>query len=123
MEPITDQQLVDAAMQMIILAGDARKLVFDAGDALADSDFDAATTLLGQAQDKLRAAHTVHTDLIQVSASGSPFSYSMLFTHAEDTLMTANSEFRLVKKLITVFQRVDARLTALESHAAEEVAR
>lgn len=123
MEPITDQQLVDAAMQMIILAGDARKLVFDAGDALADSDFGTATTLLGQAQDKLRDAHSVHTDCIQASAAGTPFSYSMLFTHAEDTLMTVNSEFRLVKKLAGVFQRIDARLDALERHAAEEVTR
>ncbi|WP_198018444.1 PTS lactose/cellobiose transporter subunit IIA, partial [Sedimentibacter sp. B4] len=58
---------------------------------------------------------TIHTDCIQASAAGEPLSYSMLFTHAQDTLMTVNSEFRLVKKLAAVFERVDARLAALEA--------
>lgn len=117
--------LVGAAMQIIILAGDARALTFAAGDALAEADFARADELLEQAQPKLREAHTIHTDCIQASAAGEPLTYSMLFTHAQDTLMTVNSEFRLVRKLSSVFERVDARLDALERTAnqLEEVAK
>lgn len=111
----TDGTLVSAAMQIIILAGDARRLTFEAGDAVAASDFTQAEELLDQAQVKVREAHTIHTDCIQASAAGEPLGYSMLFTHAQDTLMTVNSEFRLVKKLAAVFERVDARLAALEA--------
>ena len=120
-----EDALVGAAMQIIILAGDARRLTFEAGDALADSDFALAEELLEQAQGKVREAHTIHTDCIQASAAGEPLTYSMLFTHAQDTLMTVNSEYRLVKKLATVFERVDARLDALERvvRGAEEVVR
>lgn len=42
--------------------------------------------------------------------------YSMLFTHAQDTLMTAYGEFRLVKKLSPLYkQSFDDRIRALEA--------
>ena len=102
-------------MQIIILAGDARKLTFEAGDALAAADFAKAAEQLDVAQDKVRDAHRIHTDCIQAAAAGEHLPYSMLFTHAQDTLMTVNSEFRLVRKLAGVFEAIDARLTALEN--------
>ncbi|MGC4151899.1 MAG: PTS lactose/cellobiose transporter subunit IIA [Propionicimonas sp.] len=112
---ITEDSLVSAAMQIIILAGDARKLTFEAGDALAAADFAKAAEQLDVAQDKVRDAHRIHTDCIQAAAAGEHLPYSMLFTHAQDTLMTVNSEFRLVRKLAGVFEAIDARLTALEN--------
>jgi PTS system cellobiose-specific IIA component len=120
-----EDALVGAAMQIIILAGDSRRLTFEAGDALAEADFALASELLEQAQAKVREAHTIHTDCIQASAAGEPLGYSMLFTHAQDTLMTVNSEYRLVKKLASVFERIDARLAAVERSVAreEEIAR
>jgi len=101
-------------MQIIINAGDARKLSFEAADAIAEGDFTTAVELLDQAQVKVREAHRQHTDCIQAAAAGEDLPYSMLFTHAQDTLMTVNSEYRLVRKLTAVFQRIDERLTALE---------
>ena len=61
MDPNEDA-LVSAAMQIIILAGDSRRLTFEAGDALADANFTLASELLEQAQAKVREAHTIHTD-------------------------------------------------------------
>lgn len=121
----SEDVLVSAAMQIIILAGDSRRLTFEAGDALASANFALTSELLEQAQAKVREAHTIHTDCIQASAAGEPLGYSMLFTHAQDTLMTVNSEYRLVKKLASVFERIDARLGALErlSSASEETRR
>ncbi|MCA0251113.1 MAG: PTS lactose/cellobiose transporter subunit IIA [Actinobacteria bacterium] len=109
-----EDKLVPAAMQIIINAGDARKLSFEAADAIAEGDFTTAVELLDQAQVKVREAHRQHTDCIQAAAAGEDLPYSMLFTHAQDTLMTVNSEYRLVRKLTAVFQRIDERLTALE---------
>lgn len=117
MDIVNEDGLVRAAMQIIILAGDARRLTFEAGDALAEADFIQSDDLLEQAQQKVREAHTIHTDCIQASAAGQPLPYSMLFTHAQDTLMTVNSEFRMVKKLAAIFQSIDHRLAALERAA------
>lgn len=117
MDIVNEDGLVSAAMQIIILAGDARRLIFEAGDALAQADFVRSDGLLEQAQQKVREAHTIHTDCIQASAAGQPLPYSMLFTHAQDTLMTVNSEFRMVKKLAGMFQNIDHRLAALERAA------
>ncbi|MCW5953904.1 MAG: PTS lactose/cellobiose transporter subunit IIA, partial [Propionibacteriaceae bacterium] len=118
---INQDSLVSAAMQIIILAGDARRLTFEAGDALAAADFTGAGDLLDQAQQKVRDAHRIHTDCIQAAAAGEDLPYSMLFAHAQDTLMTVNSEFRLVRKLAVVFERIDTRLVALEGAAAAGV--
>ena len=52
--------------------------------------------------------------LAEAKARGVELGYSMLFTHAQDTLMTAYSEFRLVKKLLPTLEKFDARLRALE---------
>ena len=119
-----EDKLVPAAMQIIINAGDARKLSFEAADAIAEGDFTTATGLLDQAQIKVREAHRQHTDCIQAAAAGEDMPYSMLFTHAQDTLMTVNSEYRLVRKLSGVFERINSRLNALEgaTAVAEEAA-
>ena len=114
---MTPTAIAEAAMQIIILAGDSRRLTFEAGDAIAEGDFGLVSDLLEQARAKVREAHTIHTDCIQASAAGEPLGYSMLFTHAQDTLMTVNSEYRLVKKLAGVFERIDTRLDALERTA------
>ena len=54
------------------------------------------------------------TDKIQAETSGEPSVYSLLFAHAQDTLMTTNSEIVLTKGLIDVFEGYERRLAALE---------
>lgn len=114
-----DDKLAPISMQIIILAGDSRKLAHEAGDAIAEGDFSQAAELLELAQGKIREAHMIHTDCIQAAAAGEEFGYSMLFTHAQDTLMTVNSEFRLMKKLANVFEKYDVRIRALEETKKE----
>jgi len=118
----SEEDLITPSMSIIIDAGDGRKATFAAGDALAAGDYAQAFELLEQAQLKLRDAHRVHTECIQAAATES-IPYSLLFTHAEDTLMTAQSEFRLLKKLVSVFQRLDERLAAIETKCNQGVAR
>jgi len=115
----SDQDLVLPSMQIIMKAGDGRKLVFAAGDAMAEGDYQRADQLISQGQTELREAHRVHTDCIQAAAVNA-IPYSLLFTHAEDTLMTANSELRLMKKLCTVFATLNSRLAAVEAHIGKE---
>lgn len=114
---MVDDTQAQAAMTIILAAGNAREKVFQAITAATGGDFDGAADLIAQAQQEITRAHKVHTDHIQAEAGGVETPYSLLFTHAQDTLMTAYSEFRLVKKLNPLFAAFDARLRALEEKA------
>lgn len=111
---MVDDTQAQAAMSIILAAGNAREKVYQAINAANEADFDTATALISEAQGEITRAHKVHTDHIQAEAGGVETPYSLLFTHAQDTLMTAYSEFRLVKKLTPLFASLDARLRALE---------
>lgn len=100
---------VKNTMDIIINAGDARAFIADALDNVGDFDYKAARENMTKANDKLIVAHRLQTKKLQAEAKGDPIQYSVLFTHAQDTLMTIMSEYNLVKHLITVFEKRDQR--------------
>lgn len=107
-------ELQSSAMQIIIKAGDGRRDTYRAIDALELGDTTEVATQMEAAGESIKQAHIIHTKMIQAEAQGEELGYSMLFTHAQDTLMTAYSEYRLVKKLLPVLEQFDARIKALE---------
>lgn len=92
-------------MQMIIFSGDARKFIMQALDLVGEAKYDKSEQLLKQAHEKLVTAHALQTDKIQKEAEGEKLEYSILFTHAQDTMMSVNTEYNLVKHLIEVFKK------------------
>ncbi|APU72373.1 PTS lactose/cellobiose transporter subunit IIA [Companilactobacillus crustorum] len=94
-------------MNIIIYAGDARTLIMQAMDLLGDFNYEEAESLIKQAHEKLVAAHQLQTDRIQEEAEGKTVQYTILFSHAQDTLMTINTEYNLVSHLIKVFKKRD----------------
>lgn len=97
-------ELVPAAMQIILHAGDARNYAADALDAAKKFEFEEAAINMDKARSKLTEAHKSQTEIIQAEASGQSYEYSLLFTHAQDTLMTIQSELRLTDQLIDVLK-------------------
>ncbi|PWH07428.1 PTS lactose/cellobiose transporter subunit IIA [Brachybacterium endophyticum] len=106
--------LVQDSMTILIEAGKGRSTVYRSLRALEGGDFAGAKEHLRQAHDELEAAHQVHTDRIQAEAGGEESGYSMLFAHAQDTMMTAYSEYRIITRILPVLSSFDDRLTALE---------
>ena len=51
---------------------------------------------------------------IQGETRGEESEYSLLFAHAQDTLMTIYSEINIAKQLLKIFKSYDARIAALE---------
>lgn len=100
-------QSVKNTMDIIINAGDARAFISDALDSVGDFDYKTAHKNIEKANQKLVIAHRLQTSRLQQEAEGVPIEYSVLFTHAQDTLMTIMSEFNLTKKLIDVFEKRD----------------
>ncbi|OIM96893.1 PTS lactose/cellobiose transporter subunit IIA [Pediococcus acidilactici] len=95
-------------MEIIINAGDARDFISKALDKVAESDYSAAKELMEKANQKLVAAHRIQTKKLQKEAEGDAVEYSVLFTHAQDTVMTM-SEYNLSKKLIDIFERKEGK--------------
>lgn len=94
------------AMKIILHAGDARLLIMESLDQAAVKDFRKAEKSLEEAHEKIKLAHQSQTEVIQKDASGDIFPHSLLFAHAQDTLMTIYSEYNIASKLLEIIQSI-----------------
>ena len=109
-----DEQLIQNAMQLIMCAGDARVCCKDALEAVAVQDYEGAREKLKEAQGKIAEAHHIQTDAIQKDVGGEEkMEYSVLFAHAQDTLMTIYSEINMTKHIISISESLDKRIAEL----------
>jgi len=109
-----DEHIVENAMKIILSAGDARVCNQKALDALAEFDVEKAKELMKEANKYITEAHKVQTDAIQDETRGEKAVYSLLFAHAQDTLMTIYSEINIAKQLIKITEAVEKRIETLE---------
>lgn len=105
-----ENTLVDVAMQIILNAGDARGKLSMALKESKEGEFGRAGEFLAEAEHLLQKAHNEQTAIIQAEASGVRQPLSLLFIHAQDTLMTVNSEMRLTRELVDVLKLIEHRL-------------
>lgn len=106
-----DDKVVQVAMQIVISAGDARNAAGKALDCVAAFDFAGAKEHMEEANNHICAAHNAQTEMIQSEIAGTEtFSPSMLFSHAQDTLMTVMSEIHLTDKMIAVFESFNNKI-------------
>ncbi|MGL5687066.1 MAG: PTS lactose/cellobiose transporter subunit IIA [Vagococcus fluvialis] len=110
-----EEKINEISMTIILHAGDARKIIMDALTEIGEADFEAAEKKLVEAKKEINLAHRAQTDTIQEEAGGSKQSFSLLFAHAQDTLMTISSEWNIAKKMIEIFRKYDSRLEAIEN--------
>ncbi|WMJ89233.1 PTS lactose/cellobiose transporter subunit IIA [Anaerocolumna sp. MB42-C2] len=99
-----DNVLIPVAMQIIIFAGNARTKTNQALDYLKTKDFSKAKEYITEARQEIINAHKEQTDIIQKEAAGESYETCLLFTHAQDTLMTIMSEVNLAEKMIELFE-------------------
>lgn len=109
------EALQQTAMQMILHAGDARVSLRAVYEAIAELDFTKTGEVLARAKADITRAHKAQTELIQAEARGVRHDASLLFNHAQDTLMTVNSEWVTATNLLNVFQALSTRITAVEA--------
>lgn len=107
-------KVVQNAMNIILHAGDARIACKKALEFIAESDFETAEIHMKEASKEIGEAHKIQTDAIQGQVRGEETEYSLLFAHAQDTMMTVNSEINIAKQMINIFKVYDERIKALE---------
>lgn len=112
MEDIMENELIEVAMQIILNAGDARTAVASALDYIKEENFSEAKAKMLEAKECIRLAHVSQTEIIQNETRGKTYQPCLLFAHAQDTLMTINSEVLLSEKLIDLFEVVLKKVNA-----------
>lgn len=103
-EFLEENELINVAMNIILHAGDARTDTELALKLVKDFDFKGAKSKIKDAKENIRLAHASQTEVIQNESSGKSYSPSLLFTHAQDHLMTINSEVKLAEHIIELFE-------------------
>ncbi len=114
-----NEKTVENAMAIIMHAGDARNYCKKALDCIAVADFETADKHMVEATKEIAEAHKIQTDAIQGEVSGEETEYSVLFAHAQDTLMTIYVEINIAKQMIKIFKSYEVRLAKLENSREE----
>lgn len=109
------EKVIQTSMQIILNAGDARVACKEALDAMADFNYSLAEEKLKICHEKITIAHRIQTDAIQDETRGENTEHSLLFTHAQDTLMTIYSEINIAKQLLKIFKSYEKRIVTLEN--------
>lgn len=110
----SEEKLAELSMKIILNAGDARNLINEALKKVEESRFEDAEIVLKNAKKYINTAHSAQTNTIQNEAKGNKTEFSLLFAHAQDTLMTVMSELNTAKNLLRLFKKFDSRLAKLE---------
>ena len=115
-----EDQLAQSSMEILLKAGDAREECFRALELVSEGNVESAKVRLTEAKRMIVEAHRVHTACLQASMEKKADTYSMLFAHAQDTLMTINTEINLTTRFIEIFENYNKRLEVLENRIKEE---
>lgn len=109
-----NQETIRVSTKVIIHAGNARTQISDALKAAEKFDFEKAREFLSMAEKEINLAHQTQTETIQSEARGDAVDHSLLFTHAQDTLMSSITELNLAQHLLSMYERFCEKLEALD---------
>lgn len=101
---LSETNMTQVAMQIIIHAGDARLILSEVIKCIEENDFEGADLKLVDAKKEIAIAHKAQTQIIQEEAGGVKHENSLLFNHAQDTLMTISSEWNMTSNLVRLFR-------------------
>lgn len=104
--PEPKNQIMEIVMTLIMHGGDARSSTMEAIHAAREGDFDTSKDKLEGADESIRKAHKVQTDLLAQEASGDSVELNLLLIHAQDHLMTAMTYRDLAEEMIELYKRV-----------------
>ncbi|WP_342608836.1 PTS N,N'-diacetylchitobiose transporter subunit IIA [Vibrio tritonius] len=100
-------ELEDQVMGIIINAGQARSLCFEALRAAKEGDFAKADTLLKESTTFANQAHLVQTQLIEEDQGEGKTPMTLIMVHAQDHLMTSMLAKELITELVEVHRELD----------------
>jgi len=95
------------AFNIIASVGTARSSYIAAIDAAAECKFEEAEQLIKEGQEAFNGGHGAHQELLVKMANGETVTMTLLLTHAEDQLMSAESFGILAEKFLAVYKKIN----------------
>ena len=106
-EVFEENELCEVAMQIILHAGTAKTLADEAFKLAKEKKFEEAYAKLDEAdKEGILEAHIAQYEVIQDEAKGIAHEPSLLFTHAQDHLMTIKSEVSMIRKMVELYELI-----------------
>ena len=90
--------------EIISNVGMARSLFIEAIQSAKEGDFEDAHRKIKEGEDAFTHGHHAHATLIQQEANGQGSGMTLLLTHAEDQLMSAEAFKILSEEFIAVYE-------------------
>lgn len=104
---VADQRNAQS-MQIILHAGNARESYTKALDLAEKGLYAEVDSLLNESESELTQAHRIQTQVLQDAIEEDDPCVPVLLIHAQDTMMSIDSEFRMAQRMITLYRRVHA---------------
>ena len=92
--------------QIISSVGMARSFVIEAIQEAKAGNFEAAEQKINEGNENFTTGHHAHAQLIQQEASGEVTQMTLLLTHAEDQLMSAEAFKILAQEFIDLYKEI-----------------
>ena len=92
--------------QIISSVGMARSLFIEAIQEAKAGNFEAAEQKINEGNENFTTGHHAHAQLIQQEASGDVTQMTLLLTHAEDQLMSAEAFKILAQEFIDLYKEI-----------------
>ncbi|MFZ5354387.1 MAG: PTS lactose/cellobiose transporter subunit IIA [Bacillota bacterium] len=94
---------------LIANSGEVRSLSMEAIHFARNGEYEKAESCIKEADEKLGAAHTIQTSLIQNEAQGSETKVTLLLVHAQDHLMNAITIKDMANEFIELYKTVSCK--------------
>lgn len=104
-----ENKMVEAAMAAIVSAGEARDFCKEALQCARQGNFEKAEAKLKEAKDSITEAHNGQTEVIQAEMRGEETKISLLFIHAQDTIMTITSEINMATEMLEMYKLIHGK--------------
>lgn len=104
---LTQEELQQVIMELIINGGDAKSCAMEAIYAAKEKSFKEAEKRLLEANDALNRAHRSQTDLFTQEAGGNTIALSLLMIHGQDHLMNAITFKDLAAEVVDIYKKIE----------------
>lgn len=97
----------EISFQLISHAGVARSSFFDAMRKARVGNFQEAQELIKKGSQFYKDAHSIHAELIKKEANGETIWMTLLMSHAEDLMMSAEISREMALELFNIYEEVN----------------
>lgn len=94
-------------LEIVSCAGAARNAYVEAIAEAKAKNYDRCNILIAEANELYAKSHRIHSELVQNEAGGDKVELSLLLTHAQDILMSADSFKILCDEFVDLYRRID----------------